>query len=951
MAGDTVYFVAEYDTLAGGSFTEEGADLTWPGSSGFIITDVAGAVSTEGKLHVALLTGSIPTSGQTLTQGGVTASCTGPASNGDAASLLYPAYAREDLAVAAAGPLSWTGPALGATHSFFFSGQTSNVVAGEILTFTDGQQCEVVTVESDAGATGELSVRWITDIDTGQFPDDADTFTGSIAGDGALDGVVHPRCYSPLNLHRFLQDLADDRRINSGSDDIMAVYKPTPSRRNTDQIVQLRGTYVINDTIAQHMFGGSVEQLDGDTLYSGLALAITDDGTSEPVVIQDDGVVTEYWGNAFMADSIAGRVRVVIKTRDDGVDIDGKRIKAKLLEFGDTYFEGNTTLGVGETGLAVFSSQDGNNQTAVGTVAGAPYNTIVQTEGFQNIDYNNGSGSRPYAYELGLGSASKGQAYERTKYIQRRGTAETLFGRNAQLFTGITINWAYDAESGNFTEPEEVAWGNQVPYTLSVTPAAQVWQVDDSGPTFVDQTTGFNDATGANFTPFPATEAVADYVAIGLDQPFARISFDAAGGTAGVGGVVVWEYWDGSAWSALSGVTDGTTGFTAGATDGQVLTFTLPSDWKKNTLNAVEAYYIRARITTVYSTNPVYDQGFITGDGFTVGEVIATLDDASRGRVLMHDTTNDILIVAQDSGATAFGNTTDFAGLSSGAVARTGSVVSNANSGTMQLYALDDQGTTGNMYGQRTRGTAPVDNQLVYGATSLQTAAVDGTPQTRVVNIQYFGVFTGADFNPANFGMALDPANAGASDLFTDLLGANQSPPNNQSGVITSGAAGDYLAVYPWDGATTDINGDPDPDFDEAQLSVALSAGVSTIVNVGTSGIPINTPAAGFLRVQRDSDLEYDLVEYSSQDGDDEYTLVGTAPSAAAIGRNVMRAFIDRVWATTGVNESYTAVQTGSNQVVITLRRGGVGPIVTFKGNATFGATGFTAAVQRISDA
>jgi hypothetical protein len=240
----------------------------------------------------------------------------------------------------------------------------------------------------------------------------------------------------------------------------------------------------------------------------------------------------------------------------------------------------------------------------------------------------------------------------------------------------------------------------------------------------------------------------------------------------------------------------------------------------------------------------------------------------------------------------------------------------------------------------------------MYGVTSLETADADVTTSlnTRTVNTQFIGSYTGSAFNPANFGMAIDNTDAIAQDLFTDLLGAPQQPPDNQIGEVVDGNAGDYVTVYPWDGTTTDVNGDPEPTFAEAQLAVALVAASSTIVNVGTGNIPANTPQSGNVRVQRDSDGEYDLLPYSSHDGDDEYTLVGTAPSAAAIGNNVFRAPIDRIWATTGVPETYTAVRSGSEQVAVSLYRGGVSPIKPFKGNATFGATGFTAAVQRITD-
>lgn len=149
--------------------------------------------------------------------------------------------------------------------------------------------------------------------------------------------------------------------------------------------------------------------------------------------------------------------------------------------------------------------------------------------------------------------------------------------------------------------------------------ASQAWQVDVSGaPDFVDVTTDLNDVGAADIEPFPATEAVGDYFAVGrAHTTFSQIIFDYAGGTAGVGGVVVWEYWDGSAWTALTGVTDNTTGFTAAAADGLTVSWTVPSDWAQLVLNGVQAYYVRARITTVYTTDPVLDQAYVQADNVT----------------------------------------------------------------------------------------------------------------------------------------------------------------------------------------------------------------------------------------------------------------------------------------------------------------------------------------------
>ena len=99
--------------------------------------------------------------------------------------------------------------------------------------------------------------------------------------------------------------------------------------------------------------------------------------------------------------------------------------------------------------------------------------------------------------------------------------------------------------------------------------------------------------------------------------------------------MVVWEYWDGDSWEALANVTDGTTGFTIAVTDGQNLTFDIPTDWAAQVLNgSANLFYIRARITTVYTINPVYDQGFILPAANEIGTGSVFEDDVDTGDVV-----------------------------------------------------------------------------------------------------------------------------------------------------------------------------------------------------------------------------------------------------------------------------------------------------------------------------
>ena len=787
------YITVDYDGQSGGEFVEEGANVTWTSPSsgvGFLVTDIPDG--TAGTLKMALVSGPSPDDNAVLTQGGVTANANAVAP-AKIDTMLYPAYFREDVAVASTGAITWTGPALGTTHSFFFDGQTANVVAGEILTFSGGQTCEVITVESDAGATGELSVRFIGDIDINGLPADDETFTGDIAGDGTVNGVVHPRGYTPEELHRLLMDLNDDETIFG--DDDLSMVDATASDRQTGVQVRLFGTINIDDTVSQHMYGGSIEQGSGNTqeIYSGLGVGVTTPlTTSRPVLISEDGIITDYWNNAYFPDSVRGKVRILVKTVEAGVAIDGQRVRGGLLEFGELYFFAGTTIGFGEVSLALVSSPDGNNNTAVGTVAG--YSPVL-TEGYQLIDFLEGSGSTPFGLSIDFDTNNSLETYEYTKYIQRRGTAETLYGRNAQLFTGMNVNFDYDAETGTIAEDDVLIYGTEIPFT-------------------------------------------------------------------GGSGTVV-----------------------------------------------------------------------------AVGDTVEGATSLARGRVIFVDESAGVgtIIVADATGS--FNNTESLTTLRGSGewTGTSGTVVNNAASGQILLCALDDNGTTGTIWGQQLTGTVPADNQTLFGTTDGDSVDVDGTVSTRVINNQFVGSYTGSNYNPVNFGIAIDPSDAIAGDQFTNLLEAAIAPPDNRSGEVTNLVVLDYVTVYPWDGVSTDVNGDAEPDFDEMTLNTALTAGVSTTVDTG-GATPANTPASGFLRVERDSDGNLDLLEYSSVNtATGVFTLVGTAPSNAAVSNTVMRAFIDKV--ATSTSESYTATYTTPNNVAITVRRGGsTAPIKTFKTTSSFGA-------------
>lgn len=143
--------------------------------------------------------------------------------------------------------------------------------------------------------------------------------------------------------------------------------------------------------------------------------------------------------------------------------------------------------------------------------------------------------------------------------------------------------------------------------------ARNVVEVDDStthtlmlsaraedGGVFTDETTEANDATADDMTLLPAAPAVNDAYNFGSGTSFDRIRLDIS--TPGIG---VWdlvgEYWNGSAWALLPSFVDGTLGFRqTGATD---ISWQVPGDWAQNTVDGVNAYHVRLRVSSFTSIN------------------------------------------------------------------------------------------------------------------------------------------------------------------------------------------------------------------------------------------------------------------------------------------------------------------------------------------------------------
>ncbi|MBT8213375.1 MAG: hypothetical protein KJN71_09530 [Acidimicrobiia bacterium] len=286
----------------------------------------------------------------------------------------------------------------------------------------------------------------------------------SIAANGDIRHVSGTTNYTVLEMHRALMDKADDA-VAAGND-IMDISVLTPSDRSTDNIVTLLNNFNIDDTAAQYLYDGSVTQTNGDTIYAGLVVVGSVEAGTNIIIKQDNALLTDTWTSAPNADAAANiLLRCLVKTRDEGANIDGQRLLVEAREYGDTYAEFSVTMGLGNNTAALFTSNDLNNATAQATVN--TYDKIDYTAGYQELEISGTAPAEPYYGQweyTGAGTLPAAPAindvYEFAKDIQRRGTAETIHGMGGALFRGITHEWAYDGVVTSApTTNDEIVWG------------------------------------------------------------------------------------------------------------------------------------------------------------------------------------------------------------------------------------------------------------------------------------------------------------------------------------------------------------------------------------------------------------------------------------------------------------------------------------------------------------
>lgn len=116
---------------------------------------------------------------------------------------------------------------------------------------------------------------------------------------------------------------------------------------------------------------------------------------------------------------------------------------------------------------------------------------------------------------------------------------------------------------------------------------------------FTDLTEEANSFTTNDVRLLPPTQKMSDGFYYGTHEAFDSVDISISQVATGTWSLD-WEYWDGTAWSDLSGVTDNTNGY---STLGENrVSWTVPTDWKRTSVDGKKRFWVRALISTFTSS-------------------------------------------------------------------------------------------------------------------------------------------------------------------------------------------------------------------------------------------------------------------------------------------------------------------------------------------------------------
>ena len=253
----------------------------------------------------------------------------------------------------------------------------------------------------------------------------ADDF--SISTNGDIRHTSGTTVYSVLDLHSWLQDLADDGA--SSGNDLLDILAPNPSKLDgpRDAAVASRlnlltsgsVTFNIDDDAAQYINFGSIKQSSAAVQYSGLKTIGGIVAASPVYVVQNGSKLTKFWSD--------GHVQILVKVKTSNSLIDSGNVTAFSRKWSQSYSHFDVNLSAGGESNAALSTAVDSNVILSEVNAALLSSKVTVTFGDTNLDLGNGNGSKNYKGTIALtGSCTLQEAYQYLQYLTRENSTATL---------------------------------------------------------------------------------------------------------------------------------------------------------------------------------------------------------------------------------------------------------------------------------------------------------------------------------------------------------------------------------------------------------------------------------------------------------------------------------------------------------------------------------------------
>ncbi len=289
-------------------------------------------------------------------------------------------------------------------------------------------------------------------------------FTISATGDVRRQGGASTAVYTVLELHQWLQDLADDAAASGN--DLLDILAPNPSKLDGPRDIAVASrlnlltdgsvAFNLDDTAAQFINFGSIKQQAAAVQYSGLKTIGGIVAASPIYVVQSGSKLTKFWSD--------GHVQVLVKVRTGGAFIDSGNVTAFSRKWGQTYSHFDVNLSAGGESNAALSTAIDPNIVLSEASAAALSSKVTVTFGDTTQDLGNGNGSKLYKGTIALtGSCTLQEAYQYLQYLTRENSAATL---------NSIPGWRYRVLNSAYTEIPSAPFGTFAGGTFF---AAQGW--------------------------------------------------------------------------------------------------------------------------------------------------------------------------------------------------------------------------------------------------------------------------------------------------------------------------------------------------------------------------------------------------------------------------------------------------------------------------------------------